>query len=501
MPRRVPLLAGSRIPVVTLPDEAVLLRPPEPLDPIADVGTAVEEALRYPLAGPPLEELATRGGRATVVVDPPLLPLPGAPADPRQDALAAVLGMLAGAGVPAERQTILVAGGLERRAGQPQLEELLHPALARRYHGAVVVHDAEDPGLVPLGTVAGRVVRVAPALAETDLVVVVTAAETVLHGGPAALLGAADAATARAAAADSLLQTSGAPGWELAVELERLLAAQTGVLGLSLVLDHPAVSGRFRGYPYDPGADERAAGAPTRRLLNALPAVLRRRLLQGSARELRAVAAFAGPPAVAHAEALLRGIALRGTSLAAPVDALVLPLPWKAPHQPREPLNAITAAATGLGLALRLWRDAFPVVDGGSAVLLHSFSRTFGDGPGAPYRALFHLLRAGREPEALAEAEALAAADRRALAAYRAGRAPHPLLPFADWASCQPALQRLGTVVVAGCRDAGAARALGFVPTHSIPAALEMARGVAEGEAQIGVLLAPPYPPLVVGGA
>ena len=135
MPRRVPLLAGSRIPVVTLPDEAVLLRPPEPLDPIADVGTAVEEALRYPLAGPPLEELATRGGRATVVVDPPLLPLPGAPADPRQDALAAVLGMLAGAGVPAERQTILVAGGLERRAGQPQLEELLHPALARQFDG------------------------------------------------------------------------------------------------------------------------------------------------------------------------------------------------------------------------------------------------------------------------------------------------------------------------------------------------------------------------------
>ena len=487
--------------MVALPDHTVLLRPPWPLDPIADVGTAVEEALRYPLAGLPLDELATRGGRATVVVDPPLLPLPGAPADPRQDALAAVLGMLTSAGVPGERQTILVAGGLERRAGQPQLEELLRPARARRYHGAVVVHDVEGPDLVPLGTAAGRELGVAPALAETDLVVVVSAAETLLHGGPATLLGAADAGTARAASADSLLQTSGAPGWDLAVELERVLVARTPVLGLSLVLDHPAVGGRFRGYPYDPDADGRAAGAPTRRLLNALPALVRRRLLQGTARELRAVAAFAGPPSVAHAEALLRGIALRGTSLAEPLDALVLPLPWKAPHQPREPLNPITAAATGLGLALRLWRDAFPLVEGGSAVLLHSFSRTFGHGPGAPHRTLFHLLRASREPVALAEAEAEAAADRRALAAYRAGRAPHPLLPFADWASCQPALSRLGRVIVAGCRDAGAARALGFVPTHSIPAALEMAHGVAEGDARVGVLLAPPYAPLVVGGS
>jgi hypothetical protein len=55
-------------------------------------------------------------------------------------------------------------------------------------------------------------------------------------------------------------------------------------------------------------------------------------------------------------------------------------------------------------------------------------------------------------------------------------------------------------VLVAGCRDAGAARALGFVPTHSIATALEMARGVAGGTHRLGVLLAPPYAPLIVGG-
>ena len=50
----------------------------------------------------------------------------------------------------------------------------------------------------------------------------VTAAETVLHGGPAALLAACGRESLRAAGALSLLETSASQGWRLAVELERL---------------------------------------------------------------------------------------------------------------------------------------------------------------------------------------------------------------------------------------------------------------------------------------
>jgi hypothetical protein len=53
-------------------------------------------------------------------------------------------------------------------------------------------------------------------------------------------------------------------------------------------------------------------------------------------------------------------------------------------------------------------------------------------------------------------------------------------------------------VLVAGCRDATAARQLGFVPTHGIGAAIAMAQGRAEREARIGFVLAPPYFPLQV---
>ena len=91
-----------------------------------------------------------------------------------------------------------------------------------------------------------------PALIEADAVVSVSAAETVLHGGPAALIAAADAETIRAATAESLLETHLAPGWDLALALERALESRTRLIGASLVLDLPRLGGVLRGYPYDP---------------------------------------------------------------------------------------------------------------------------------------------------------------------------------------------------------------------------------------------------------
>ena len=98
---RLPLLSGSRIPLVGIPDDAVLLAPPPPLEPLRDITAAVGEALRYPLSGPSLRDLVKPGGRTTIVVEPRSLPRPGASIDPRQEAVAAVadelerLGLLA----------------------------------------------------------------------------------------------------------------------------------------------------------------------------------------------------------------------------------------------------------------------------------------------------------------------------------------------------------------------------------------------------------------------
>ncbi len=499
---RIPLLTGTRIAVVDVPDDTIVLTPPPPARGIANVEAAVRDALRFPLAGEPLEALATRGGRATIVVEPPALPIPGSNHDPRQAAISAASAELVRSGVPSKRQTLLVAGGLARRSGSHELEALVSPDFARRFHGRVVVHDAEADDLVLVGSSGDVPLRVNRAVAETDLVLTVTAAETVLHGGPAALLAAGGAEALRAAGATSLVETRGSAGWRLAVELERLLASRLPVIGASLALEHPRLSGTLSGFPFEQGARDYVASSPLRRLFTLLPGAVRARVFHALGAEIAASAAFAGPPSVAHAEALLRAVETRATTLSAPVDALFVGVPRVTPYLPRERPNPLLAAFLGLGLALRLWRDAFPVADGGTVVLVHRFHRYFAHPTQQPYRAFFAAAsRIGREPEELRPAEDDAATEPRAIETYRSGRSCHPRLPFADWDACMPALARLGSVVVAGCRDGVAARALGFVPAHGIGPALEMARGRAGDAPRIAFLLSPPYFPLRVGSA
>jgi hypothetical protein len=489
---RIPLLSGTRIAVVDVPDGGVVLRPPPPTDVLRGVGAATREALRFPLTGAPLASLVTPGGTATVVIELPDLPIPPSAADPRQEAIAATVEELERLGVA--HVTVLVACGLGRRPSPREIGLLVPPEFRRRFRGRLIVHDAESEDLVEVGRAAGLALRVSPALVETDLVVTVTAAETVLHGGPAALLRACSRDVLRASGATSLLETSSSQGWTLAVELERLLSTRVPVFGISLVLNLPHV---FGGYPYEEQILERIARSKLRRGLALLPAALRGSVIERVPRELSAAAVLGGTPSAAHSEALLRAIEFKGATLSEPLDAIVVGIPPTTPFIPRGQPNPVSAAYLGLGLALRLWRNAFPVRPGGTAILLHDFQRRFPTPIQSPYRALYADPRTARDSDALREAEAAALADRRAISEYRAGRALHPLEPFQAWSSCDAALSRLGPVLVAGCRDAHSARQLGFVPVRGVGAALAMARG--RGAERIGFLLSPPYFPLIVG--
>jgi hypothetical protein len=394
--------------------------------------------------------------------------------------------------------TILVAGGLLRRTSPREIGLLVTPEFRRRFKGRVIVHDAETDDLVELGRTGNVSLSVNPALVETDLVVTVTAAETVLHGGPAALLAASGRESMRAAGALSLLETSASQGWRLALETEHLLSERVPVTGISLVLNTPRIAGPFAGYPHDQHAIDRLLTSRVRRAFQVAPARVRQRIIERLPRELTAAAAYGGVPSVAHAEALIRGTVFRGAELAEPLDALVIGIPPTTAFMPRERPNPVSAAYLGLGLALRLWRNMPPVEAGGTVILVHPFTRRFARPTQVPYRALFYDQWSARDSGAMGEAERAAVADQQAIDDYRAGHACHPLQPFVEWSACDAATHRLGAVLIAGCRDATAARQLGFVPTHSLGAALDIARGT--GARRIGYLLSPPYFPLVVSG-
>ncbi len=491
---RVPLLYDSRLLVADVAPGDVVLRPPPPREPLEDVAQASRDALAFPLAGEPLERLVTKGGTATVVIEQPSLPIPTTPIGPRHIAIAAVVDELERLGVA--RVTVLVAGGLARRTTPREIGLLVPPEFRRRFKGRVIVHDAEAEDLVELGEEDGVPLRVNPAVVETDLVVVVTGAENVLYGGPAALLAATGRESLRAAGALSLLETSTSEGWRLAIALEQLLAARVPVTGVSLVLNAPRVGGLLAGYPHDESAVERVLASPARRLYQLAPAAIRQRALTRVPRELTATAAYGGTPSVAHTEALLRATFFKGIELAGPLDAIVIGIPPTTPWLPRERPNPVTAAYLGLGLALRLWRSEPPIAEGGTAILVHPFPRRFPRPTQDPYRALFYDPRTARDVDAMRDAEEQAVRDEDAIRDYRAGRACHPLQPFLEWSACDATAHRLGAVLVAGCRDAHSARQLGFVPQHSLGAALDVARG--RGARRIGYLLSPPFHPLVV---
>ncbi|MFL6015898.1 MAG: hypothetical protein ACJ74V_00005, partial [Gaiellaceae bacterium] len=84
----------------------MVLAPPPPREAVADVAAAVRDSLRFPLAGEPLETLVTRGGRATVVIEPPAQPVPATPLEARPAAIAVAIDELERAGVPSEHVTL-----------------------------------------------------------------------------------------------------------------------------------------------------------------------------------------------------------------------------------------------------------------------------------------------------------------------------------------------------------------------------------------------------------
>jgi Lactate racemase N-terminal domain len=492
---RIPLLSDARIVVADTGQDDLILRPPRQRESLEDVGRAVLDAFAFPLAGESLEKLVRPGGSATIVIEQPSLPIPSVSSSPRHVATAAVADELVRLGV--KQITILVAGGLLRRTTPREIGLLVPPDFRRRFKGRVSVHDAEADDLIDLGRAGNIDLRINPALVETDLVVTVTAAESVLHGGPAALLAASGRESLRAAGAVSLLETSGSQGWRLAVEIERRLGERVPVTGVSLALNAPRLAGPFAGYPYDQEAIDRVIGSRMRRLFQVAPGRVRQRLLEQLPRELTTAAVYAGTPSVAHTEALLRATVLKGVTLDEPLDALVIGIPPTTPWIPRERPNPVTAAYLGLGLALRLWRNAPPIAAGGTVILVHPLPRRFQRPTQTPYRVLFHDPRTARDSDAMRDAELAAVTDDGAFDDYRSGRACHPLQPFVEWSACDAATHRLGAVLIAGCRDAAAARQLGFVPVHGLGAALEMAHG--RGAQRIGYLLTPPFFPLVVG--
>ena len=151
--QRIPLISGAGVTVVTAADDALVLRPPAPSDhPIADVGAAVRDALRFPLAGPPLESLVPReagrrrssSSRPRSRSRPPSTTRGSTRSRPRSRSWSAP-----GSRPAARRSSSPAASGAG--PGAPSSSSSSRRSSRLRFHGLVNVHDVEADDLVPIG--------------------------------------------------------------------------------------------------------------------------------------------------------------------------------------------------------------------------------------------------------------------------------------------------------------------------------------------------------------
>jgi nickel-dependent lactate racemase len=132
-------------------------------DPLADPDAAIADALRAPIASPPLSEIAR--GKKTAVIAVCDITRPA----PNRTVLPHVTAALEHAGIPRENIRILIATGLHREATAAELDEIVGPAMLARYE--VASHRARNiEEQVHLGrTVSGTEVFIDRRFVEADL--------------------------------------------------------------------------------------------------------------------------------------------------------------------------------------------------------------------------------------------------------------------------------------------------------------------------------------------
>jgi len=146
------IVFGDRMIPVKLPDRTKFL--PQGLStslpPVADLKTAIQEALRRPLDLPPLRDLAKPGWKVTVAFDDPTVPCYGPLWEP---AIRSVLEDLEHAGVKKRDVYLLCANALHRKFTRRELAKVIGKGLVEEFGYRLLCHDAEDrENLVYLGT-------------------------------------------------------------------------------------------------------------------------------------------------------------------------------------------------------------------------------------------------------------------------------------------------------------------------------------------------------------
>jgi len=166
---------GKETVSLSIPDENVLaVLEPSGGSPVEDLPAEVARLLKYPTAGPSLEEIvaANKPKTAAIIVNDMTRSTPSA------EMLPPLLAELERLGVPASGITIVVATGTHRPMNDDETRQTVGNAVFSKYR--VENHDCDSPDLVDMGTLStGNRFLVNRTVADADLRLAI--GEVLLH--------------------------------------------------------------------------------------------------------------------------------------------------------------------------------------------------------------------------------------------------------------------------------------------------------------------------------
>jgi len=211
----------------------------KPVQPLADAGKALAEALTHPLGSPPLREMAHRGDRACIVFTDVTR------ASPDHLLVPVLLKELEAAGVRDEDVTLLCGIGMHRPSTHAERVAKLGAQVVARYR--VIDSEPQNPAaLVDLGVTPGGVpVSVHRLAVETDLLIATGIVEPHQYAG----YSGGRKTVAIGAAGEALIAHTHGPAF----------------------VDHPGTRlGRIEGNPFHEAVTEVARRANLRFILNVV---------------------------------------------------------------------------------------------------------------------------------------------------------------------------------------------------------------------------------------
>lgn len=278
---RVDLPFGRELLPIEVPDNATVLRPNPTASMLGPV-EAIRDALRNPIAGPPLRERVNPGDDVAIVISDITRPVPN------QTLLGPLLAELKAAGVNERDITIVNGTGLHRECTDEELREMLGPELPKRLR--IVQHVARDRStLLEVGrSPRGVPVEFCRAYVEADVRIVTGFVEPHLFAGYS---GGAKGVMPGVAGADIVMSNHGASN-----------------------LGHPAASWcKTVGNPVWEEIQATVALCPPHFLLNVTIDTDR-----------RITGVFAGDVAMAHGKAIVQAATQYQVPITHPYDVVVV---------------------------------------------------------------------------------------------------------------------------------------------------------------------------------